>query len=141
MTPATPRPTEVIDHVPSALSDLRFAAEALREEIDAMVGYRERASRCADPELREVLHHNAREEAEHAAMLIEWLRRNESSFAEEIDTYLYRDGSLMQAERRATGNESSASDARGIELRIEPLAATVQATAMQSAVSTGGRHA
>lgn len=96
------------------LSDLREAADALREELDAMVGYRERAAMCKDPELQELLNHHAREEAEHAAMLIEWLRRNEPAFAHHINTFVKRSSSIMELEENDDSEQGNS-----IELKLD----------------------
>jgi ferritin-like protein len=60
-------------------ADVRNAHRALvslQEELEAVDWYQQRMAACSDPELRRVLEHNSDEEMEHAAMLLEWLRRN-----------------------------------------------------------------
>jgi hypothetical protein len=37
-----------------------------------------------------------REEIEHAAMLIEWIRRSDADFAGCLNTYLFTEGSLLK---------------------------------------------
>ena len=44
-----------------------------------------------------------REEIEHAAMVLEWLRRNSSDFDKELREYLFTDGDLAKLEGEATG--------------------------------------
>jgi hypothetical protein len=78
---------------------LHYAITSLKEELDAVDWYRQRADDTEDDELRQVLLHNMREEMEHACMLIEWLRRNNSDFAGHIKTYLYSEGSLLAVEK------------------------------------------
>ncbi len=70
------------------------AIVSLMEELEAADWYRQRADDCEDPELEKVLLHNMEEEIEHAAMVLEWLRRNNEIFAAQLDKYLYRDGSI-----------------------------------------------
>jgi hypothetical protein len=53
--------------------------------------------------------HNRDEEIEHAAMTIEWLRRNMDSWDEELKTYLFTKGSLTDAENGEAPNEASSS--------------------------------
>ena len=74
---------------------LHHAITSLIEELEAVDWYRQRADDCEDPELREILLHNMREEMEHACMVLEWLRRNNEDFAGQIDDYLYRDGVIV----------------------------------------------
>ena len=52
---------------------LHYAIASLREELEAVDWYRQRADDTEDRELREILLHNMREEMEHASMLLEWL--------------------------------------------------------------------
>jgi hypothetical protein len=49
-------------------------------------------------ELKELLAHNRDEEIEHAAMLIEWLRRNMEGWDKELKTYLFTSAPLMEVE-------------------------------------------
>lgn len=71
--------------------NLRRAIDSLREELEAVDYYQQRADATNDPELKKILEHNRDEEKEHAAMLIEWLRRNDSRFAKELKDYLFTD--------------------------------------------------
>ncbi len=73
---------------------MHHAIVSLMEELEAVDWYRQRADDCDDAELEEILLHNMREEMEHAAMVIEWLRRNDETFAEQLETYLHRDGPI-----------------------------------------------
>ena len=61
----------------------------MKEELEAIDWYNQRADVCADEELRKILIHNADEEKEHAAMLIEWIRKNDEAFAKELKEYLF----------------------------------------------------
>jgi hypothetical protein len=54
-----------------------YAITSIIEELEAVDWYRQRADDCDDAELRAILLHNAREELEHAAMTLEWMRRND----------------------------------------------------------------
>lgn len=83
-----------------------FAVVSLQEELEATDWYRQRADACDDEALREILLHNMREEMEHACMIIEWLRRNDADWANQLDTYLYTDAPITQVEEVAEGRES-----------------------------------
>ena len=67
---------------------------SLREELDAIDLYQQRIDTTEDKELKAVLEHNRDEEKEHAAMLIEWLRRNDTVFEKELKDYLFTDKPL-----------------------------------------------
>jgi len=69
--------------------NLKRAIDSLREELDAVDLYNQRADVCTDKNLKKILVHNANEEKEHAAMLIEWIRQNDKHFAKEFRDYLF----------------------------------------------------
>ena len=77
---------------------LHYAIVSLKEELDAVDWYRQRADDSEDEALKEVLLHNMREEIEHAAMLLEWLRRNNPDFARIFETYLFTRAPLTAIE-------------------------------------------
>lgn len=64
------------------------AIVSLMEELEAIDWYRQRADDCEDDELTAVLVHNMNDEMEHAAMLVEWLRRNVPEFATQLTKFL-----------------------------------------------------
>ncbi|MBN2517942.1 MAG: ferritin [Candidatus Altiarchaeota archaeon] len=55
--------------------DLERARQSLIEELEAINWYQERVEVCKDKELKRILEHNRDEEKEHAAMLIEYLKK------------------------------------------------------------------
>jgi hypothetical protein len=70
--------------------DIKRAIDSLREEVQAVDLYNQRADATQDEELKKVLLHNAKEEKEHSAMLIEWLRKNDSELEAELKEYLFK---------------------------------------------------
>ena len=88
-------------HAPrERLSDKTLAMHqaivSLMEELEAADWYRQRADDCDDEALKEILLHNMREEIEHAAMVLEWLRRNDEDFDEQLKTFLFKEGEIME---------------------------------------------
>ena len=77
-----------------ATQNMKRAIDSLKEEIEAVDFYNQRADACTDAQLKKILLHNAKEEKEHAAMLIEWIRRNDEEFAHEVDDWVKSDKSL-----------------------------------------------
>ena len=73
---------------------MHHAIVSLMEEMEAVDWYRQRADDCEDDALKEILLHNMREEMEHAAMVLEWLRRNNADFAAQLKEYLFTDGEI-----------------------------------------------
>ena len=73
---------------------LHQAISSLMEELEAVDWYRQRADDCDDDELKGILLHNMREEMEHAAMVLEWIRRNSSDFDAQLKEFLFTDKPL-----------------------------------------------
>jgi uncharacterized protein len=71
--------------------DKKRAIDSLKEELEAVDWYNQRADATENEDLRYILKHNAKEEKEHAAMLIEWLRKNDQEFSDELKEYLFKD--------------------------------------------------
>ena len=64
----------------SKARDMHRALASLQEELEAVDWYQQRADQCGDEDLKHILIHNMEEEVEHAAMTLEWLRRNYAVF-------------------------------------------------------------
>lgn len=65
------------------------ALVSLMEELEAIDWYEQRIEVCEDDELRAILEHNRDEEKEHAAMLLEWMRRRDKALSKELGDYLF----------------------------------------------------
>ena len=85
---------EAANELSDRTKDLHRAIISLMEELEAVDWYQQRADACKDPELKAVLEHNRDEEKEHAAMVIEWIRRNDPRFDKELREYLFTDKPL-----------------------------------------------
>ncbi len=80
---------EPIDRLSRATIDMHRAIVSLIEELEAVDWYNQRAEACQDAALRKILEHNRDEEKEHAAMTLEWIRRQDPTFDEHLRTYLF----------------------------------------------------
>lgn len=78
------------------------AIVSLMEELEAADWYRQRADDCEDQELKDILLHNMREEIEHAAMVLEWLRRNSTEFDKQLKEYLFTEGNITKLEKKSS---------------------------------------
>jgi uncharacterized protein len=76
---------------------------SLMEELEAMDWYQQRIDAADDPELTAVLAHNRDEETEHAAMSLEWLRRQDPVLDEHLREYLFTEGSIVGLEAEIEG--------------------------------------
>lgn len=80
---------EPVQELSQATRDMHRAILSLMEELEAVDWYAQRAEVCKDPELRAILEHNRDEEKEHAAMVLEWIRRRDPRFSKELKDYLF----------------------------------------------------
>jgi ferritin-like protein len=93
--------------------NMHRAIVSLKEELEAVDWYQQRAEACSDDELRAVLVHNKNEEIEHAMMNLEWIRRHSDVFDTNIKTYLSSKGSILAVEKAQTAGEQGAGESGG----------------------------
>ena len=82
---------EPIEQLSSKTRDMHRAIVSLMEELEAVDWYNQRVDACSDPDLKAILAHNRDEEKEHAAMVLEWIRRSDPRFDKELRDYLFTD--------------------------------------------------
>ena len=88
--------------------DQHRAIVSLMEELEAVDWYNQRAKAATDSELRAILEHNRDEEKEHAAMALEWLRRNDPKLDEHLRTFLFKEGPITGIEKAKTAGTDGA---------------------------------
>jgi ferritin-like protein len=81
------------------------AIVSLMEELEAVDWYDQRVDATSDESLRAVLAHNRDEEKEHAAMSLEWLRRNDPKWDDVLRTYLFKEAPITSIEAEAEGKD------------------------------------
>jgi len=82
---------EPIDEISDATRDMHRAITSLMEELEAVDWYNQRINASSDKELKAILVHNRDEEKEHAAMVLEWIRRRDPQFDKQLKDYLFTD--------------------------------------------------
>ncbi|HEV7556776.1 MAG TPA: ferritin-like domain-containing protein [Kofleriaceae bacterium] len=102
---------EPIELLSEGTRNIHRAIVSLKEELEAVDWYNQRAEACSDAELRSVLTHNKNEEIEHAMMTLEWLRRNHPVFDTNLKTYLNTTGPITAVEAAAVSGGSSTAPA------------------------------
>ena len=75
---------EPVEELSAETREMHRAVVSLMEELEAVNWYNQRADACRDGELKAILEHNRDEEKEHAAMLLEWIRRKDTRFSGEL---------------------------------------------------------
>ncbi|MDN5848463.1 MAG: ferritin-like domain-containing protein [Nitrococcus sp.] len=96
------------DDLKAETIDRHRAFVSLMEELEAVDWYNQRVDAATDEELRAILAHNRDEEKEHAAMVLEWLRRRDPLLDEHLRTYLFTEGSILAIEEQAGPVEATA---------------------------------
>jgi ferritin-like protein len=86
-----------------ATRDMHRAIQSLMEELEAVDWYNQRVDACTDKELKAILAHNRDEEKEHAAMVLEWIRRKDSTFSKELKDYLFTEKPIASLESEHKG--------------------------------------
>jgi hypothetical protein len=79
---------ESIERLKAETVDRHRAIVSLMEELEAIDWYDQRVDAAGDDELRAIPAHNRDEEKEHAAMVLEWLRRHDPQLDAQLRTYL-----------------------------------------------------
>jgi len=97
---------EPYEQLTAKTRDLHRAYRSLMEELEAVDWYQQRVDVCHDDELRAILAHNRDEEKEHAAMVLEWIRRQDAVFNEQLKKYLFTEKSIVQQEESTTGEKT-----------------------------------
>jgi ferritin-like protein len=87
--------------------DRHRAIMSLMEELEAADWYDQRVLATNDVQLKEILTHNRDEEKEHAAMLLEWLRRHDEALNAHLRTMLFSDGSVTALEAKTPAPDVS----------------------------------
>ena len=85
---------EPLDKLSPATLDMQRAVQSLMEELEAVDWYNQRVDACTDPELKAILAHDRDEEKEHAAMVLEWIRRRDPAFDHQLRETLFKDGQI-----------------------------------------------
>lgn len=98
---------EPVEELSQADRDIHRALNSLKEEVEAVDWYHQRAAASQDETIRSIILHNRDEEIEHACMMLEWLRRTMPEWDAALRTYLFTTAPITEVEEAATGGEGS----------------------------------
>ncbi|HWG72427.1 MAG TPA: ferritin-like domain-containing protein [Acidimicrobiales bacterium] len=104
---------EAPEQVSPATVDRHRAIASLMEELEAVDWYQQRVDATGDDDLRAILAHNRDEEKEHAAMVLEWLRRHDETIDRHLRTYLFTTASITEVESEEAGGKVGPAAADG----------------------------
>jgi ferritin-like protein len=105
---------EPAEQLSDETKNLHRALVSLREELEAVDWYQQRAEACTDDDLKAVLTHNKNEEIEHAMMTLEWLRRRHPVFASNIGTYIGSSGAITEVEKQSVAGGTAGAAPGGV---------------------------
>jgi len=111
---------EPLERLSAEVLERHRAITSLKEELEAVDWYDQRVDASANEELRAVLAHNRDEEKEHAAMALEWLRRNDAKWDEVLRTYLFKEAPITEIEKETEAAGDAPADLTVGDLRKEP---------------------
>lgn len=89
---------EPVEKLSPETIELHRGLMSLQEELEAVDWYAQRVDASDNEELKAIMAHNRDEEIEHAAMMIEWLRRNNSVFEKQLKEFLFTDKPIADHE-------------------------------------------
>ena len=98
---------EDVQRLGAEVIDRHRAIVSVMEELEAVDWYDQRAKATDDAELRAVLEHNRDEEKEHAAMVLEWLRRRDPALSDHLKTYLFTGEPITEIEQESEDTDAS----------------------------------
>jgi uncharacterized protein len=104
------------DVLSAKTKDLHRALVSLQEELEAWDWYQQRVEATYDPALKQILEHNRDEEKEHAAMIVEWLRRHDVVWARQLKLKVGHSGPIVgeeEAEEAAGELDPTGRDEKG----------------------------
>jgi ferritin-like protein len=97
---------ESTEQLKPATMDRHRAIVSIMEELEAVDWYDQRVDAAGDDELRAILAHNRDEEKEHAAMTLEWLRRHDAVWDQQLRNYLFTDKPILEVEHAIEEGEA-----------------------------------
>jgi ferritin-like protein len=97
---------ESADRLQPETIDRHRALASLMEELEAVDWYDQRIDATGDEELRRILEHNRDEEKEHAAMVLEWIRRRDTAMDAHLRKFLFSEGSIAASADEEEGAET-----------------------------------
>ncbi|CAC9452868.1 Uncharacterized protein COG3461 [uncultured Gammaproteobacteria bacterium] len=80
---------EAEENLTQTTKDMHKAIVPLMEELETIDWYNQRIDAYQDDELSAILAHNRDEEKEHAAMVLEWIKRKGKAFDKKLKDYLF----------------------------------------------------
>ena len=99
---------EPVQELKPETREMHRAIVSLMEELEAIDWYQQRVDASADEALRLILAHNRDEEKEHAAMVLEWIRRHDPAFDAQLKKYLFTTSPItdraVEAEPQSPGS-------------------------------------
>ena len=88
---------EPLEELSDETRDMHRAISSLMDDLVAVDWYNQRVDACRNEDLRAILAHFREEEKEHAAMVLEWIRRQDPTFDKELKDFLFTEKPITHA--------------------------------------------
>ena len=112
---------EPAEKLSAETKDFHRAIVSLMEELEAVDWYNQRVDATSDESLAKVLAHNRDEEKEHAAMVLEWIRRHDRTFEAKLREYLFTEGSIVGREKTLEQGDGASPNGSRSPVRLGSL--------------------
>src|SRR6056297_1313993 len=90
------------DNLPEEAKEYHRIIKSVIEELEAIDWYNQRAVATSDPTVKAIVEHNRDEEIEHACMGLEWIRRRNPVWDENMREFFFTQGDITTLEEGGT---------------------------------------
>jgi len=94
------------DNLPEEAKEYHRIIKSVIEELEAIDWYNQRAAATGDPTVKAIVEHNRDEEIEHACMGLEWLRRRNPVWNENMREFFFTQGDITTLEEGGSEEET-----------------------------------
>lgn len=101
---------EPADELSAKTRDLHRAIQTIMEEFEAVDWYQQRADVTDSEDMAAILTHHRNEELEHAAMMLEHLRRIDPEVDKQLQNYLFTEGDITETEKEKVHGKDAANE-------------------------------
>ena len=93
---AFPLHNETIGDLSDSARDMHLAVITYLENVERIRWYDQRIQACLDEDLRAILKHNRDQQMTAAAMVLEWIHRQDSVVDQELRDYLFAEKQIAR---------------------------------------------
>ncbi len=107
------------DNLPEEAKEYHRIIKSVIEELEAIDWYNQRAAATGDPTVKAIVEHNRDEEIEHACMGLEWLRRKNQVWDENMRKFFFTQGDITKLEAEESSEKAEEKESSDGSLGIK----------------------